>query len=67
MPDLTDDQRREIAAAVMLDRARDIDSLDIAEHATDHLDITDADINAITDLIAQADITVTFPQEPNHA
>jgi hypothetical protein len=60
---------REIAADLMIDHARDVEFGTVAEHLADDErysdlpdDERDALARAIHDLIAESDITVSFPE-----
>lgn len=60
---LSDEQRREYAVTLMLEHAREVEFLTIHEAAEDQAPggvIDDVDALAVADLIAKADITITW-------
>lgn len=69
MPDHTPDQLREHAAEIMLDHARDVEFLSVAEHLADQeIDDPNDDLaREIHDLIHTADITISWPDDSTAA
>jgi hypothetical protein len=61
---MTPDELREYACTLIFEHARDIEFLAIREMAEDHApdgEITDAEADAVADLIATSSLEVSFP------
>jgi hypothetical protein len=62
---MTPDELREYACTLIFEHARDIEPLSIREIAEEHAPdgrISEADANAVADLIAKSSLEVSFPQ-----
>jgi hypothetical protein len=61
---MTPDERREYAATLVLEHARDVEYMSVHEMAEEHLEggeISDEDAKAVHDLISKATVTVSWP------